>query len=153
MKDTTIKDAIWFVREAHKGQKYSTGDYVNKHILPVYKTVLGLVGPERRDVLLAALLHDVVEDTEYGFVDISRRYSFGITEAVIALTKMDNETYMEYINRCSKVDIAAIVKFADLLRNMESIPISSWDEKKRKGMMKRYLNAMAVIGPRVSEIL
>jgi len=60
---------------------------------------------------------------------------------------------MEYINRCSKVDIAAIVKFADLLRNMESIPISSWDEKKRKGMMKRYLNAMAVIGPRVSEIL
>jgi (p)ppGpp synthase/HD superfamily hydrolase len=73
--------------------------------------------------VLAAWLHDVVEDTAVTFADLQ---DFGFDEEVIsiviALTRDDYETYAEYIERVAKNRSAVRVKLADLADNLASLP-------------------------------
>lgn len=69
---------------------------------------------------IAALLHDVCEDSD---ITVSDLYEFGIpaeaVEAVKALTHKKGEPYADYIQRVKKNPIARAVKLADLEMNMD----------------------------------
>lgn len=88
----------------------------------------------------AALLHDVLEDT-----DITEEYLRGwfpdeVVDAVVALTHQD-EPYDEYIEQVSKNKIARKVKMADLRDNMRAERITTLSAKDAR-RIRRYHQAL-----------
>jgi hypothetical protein len=70
--------------------------------------------------MIAAVLHDVVEDTDWT-IDRLRREGFSETvlAAIDCLTRRDGETYEEFIERAAVNPVARRVKLADLEDNMD----------------------------------
>lgn len=85
---------------------------------------------EDEDVLCAAVLHDVVEDTDATYKDL---YFIGMTanvvDAVHALTKHRGQTYDEYKAAVKANAIARIVKMADLRHNSDLRRLKGVTEK------------------------
>ena len=69
---------------------------------------------------VAALLHDVVEDTEYTLEDLrAMGFPAAAIEAVALLTHDDAEPYLDYVARVKQNPVAAAVKLADLRHNSD----------------------------------
>ena len=69
---------------------------------------------------IAALLHDVMEDTAYTEDDLREEgFSEEIVEALLSLTHREGEDYMEYVERICQNPLAVRVKYADLQDNMD----------------------------------
>ena len=89
-----------------------------------------------------ALLHDIFEDTDATEVEV--RNLIGVDDKVIealwVLTRSKDDTYMDYIEKVSKNEIATIVKLADLKHNMD---ITRYDvlEDSAFSLLKRYHKA------------
>ena len=84
---------------------------------------------------IVALLHDVVEDTDYTLDDL-KKMGFG-EEAIAALkllTHDDGVPYMEYVANIKQNPVARAVKMADLKHNSDVSRVEFVDEK----MQKRY---------------
>ena len=69
---------------------------------------------------IAALLHDVIEDTSVTMADLAKAgFSEKVLDAIQCLTKKEGEEYMDFIQRVSGNEIAAKVKIQDLNDNMD----------------------------------
>ena len=80
---------------------------------------------DRELEMMAAVLHDVVEDTKTTSKDLSDAgYPREVVDAVHALTKRPGEAYDEAITRVLTNEIATKVKLADLEDNMNILRIS-----------------------------
>ena len=118
-----IEYAYLLAKEAHKGQKRWKGeDYFENHVSQVAGLCEELSYPpitgKLRDKLIrGALLHDVVEDTNVTLDEIYFQFDREIGDAVDAITKQENEPYVDYIKRCSKNKLARIVKIQDIKHN------------------------------------
>lgn len=113
---TQLEKAIFIATQAHaaKGQKDKAGA---PYILHPLRMMLRMTTPAE---MMAAVLHDVVEDTDWT-LDALRREGFP-TEVIAALdclTKRAGEPYEEFIARIAPNDIARRVKLADLEDNMD----------------------------------
>lgn len=109
----TLVVAEYVAQMAHFGQVDKAGvDYIHHPI-----TVASLVEGEKEKI--CALLHDVMEDTE--FPETALRILFGdeIVDTLLLLTHRDNESYEEYIERISYSELATKVKIADLTHNSD----------------------------------
>lgn len=72
------------------------------------------------DEKIVALLHDVIEDTNVTVEELRQAgFSTTIINAIIALTRIDGEDYMQFIKRLSLNDLATSVKIQDLKDNMD----------------------------------
>ena len=101
----------------HKGQKYGGHDYYEYHITGVVNT-LELVAKEvTEDMIIVALLHDVLEDTECTWDTIYNIFGDKITTAVSFLTKSVRLSQADYIERIIRCKTPRIVKYADSLFN------------------------------------
>lgn len=112
----TIEDALRLAIEAHEGQKDLDGKPVILHPMTV-----GLAGRNREEVI-AGLLHDVVEDTDFTFEDLLKRgVDESIVEALRLLTHSKEMSYEEYVQRIAQSgnDIALHVKYNDLCHNLK----------------------------------
>ncbi|MFC4993546.1 GTP pyrophosphokinase [Rubritalea tangerina] len=68
---------------------------------------------------MAAVLHDVVEDTEWTFEDLRNEgFNEALIEALDCLTRREGESYKEFIDRLAPNHVARAVKIADLEDNM-----------------------------------
>ena len=69
---------------------------------------------------IVALLHDVIEDTEYTLDDL-RKFGFAedVLSAISLMTHADDVTYMEYVAKIKTNPIAKAVKLADLKHNSD----------------------------------
>jgi (p)ppGpp synthase/HD superfamily hydrolase len=68
---------------------------------------------------MAAVLHDVVEDTECEIRDLADRgFPDAVVTAIEYLTRRPNEVYADYIERLSANDVARRVKIIDLRHNL-----------------------------------
>ena len=114
LAEDMIEKAEKLAREAHKGQKDKVGGEYIEHPLRVSARCTD------KKAKIAALLHDTIEDT-YVTADYLKELGFSdeIVEAVLALSRKDNETYAQFIIRASKNKIANEVKIADLEDNMD----------------------------------
>lgn len=108
------KKALQFMYEAHKNQ-------VDKSNIPyVFHPFSVAYSMETEDETIVALLHDVIEDTQYNISDIKQMgFSDEVIEALICLTHNKKEDYFDYINRISTNMLATKVKLADLLHNSD----------------------------------
>ena len=108
------KKALALCFEAHKEQKDKTG-------LPYVFHPFHLA--EQMDDELStvcALLHDVVEDTEYTLDDISAMgYPGEVTDILALLTHEEGVPYMEYVAKIARNATAKKVKLADLRHNSD----------------------------------
>lgn len=89
----TVLRAFEFAKEAHKGVRRRSGEPYILHPISVAKIVVKEIGLGHKSIA-AALLHDIVEDTEYTVEDIDRLFGGKIASLVDGLTKiksaMDN---------------------------------------------------------------
>lgn len=86
------------------------------------------------DTTVVALLHDVIEDTDYTLDDL-RELGFEdrVISAIALMTHDDAVPYMEYVAEIKKNPIARAVKLADLRHNSDMTrldTVSPWDEKR-----------------------
>lgn len=72
------------------------------------------------DTTVVALLHDVVEDTDYTLEDLRQMgFSEKVLEAIALMTHAPDVPYMEYVARLKVNPIARAVKLADLRHNSD----------------------------------
>jgi len=110
----TLEDAILIAAEAHRGKEDKGGE---PYVLHPLRVMLKLQGAEER---IAAVLHDVVEDTGRELADLAwMGFSEAVVAALDALTHRDGESYEEYVERAAANRIARKVKLADLEDNMD----------------------------------
>lgn len=130
------KKALKLCFEAHKNQVDKTGlPYVFHpfHLAEQMKDEYSTV---------CALLHDVVEDTEYTFEDlINMGFPNEVIEALKLLTHADDVPYMDYVKALSVNPIAKAVKIADLTHNSDTSRLDVVDEwaLKREEKYKKAL--------------
>lgn len=103
-----IKRAFFLAKEAHGGVRRRSGEPYLLHPIAVAKIVVDEIGLGVKSVV-AALLHDVVEDTEYTVEDMERIFGPKIAKMVDGLTKMsgvfnaDTSEQAEYFRKsCSR---------------------------------------------------
>ena len=125
-----IKRAFFLAKEAHQGVRRRSGEPYLLHPIAVAKIVIEEIGLGVKSVV-AALLHDVVEDTEYSVEDMERIFGPKIASMVDGLTKMsgvfnaDTSEQAEYFRKVLLTlsdDVRVIlIKIADRLHNMRTL--------------------------------
>ena len=110
-----LQRAIEIAVEAHRGQVQKSG-------LPYVLHPLALMGAVASvDAKMAAVLHDVVEDTPWTLDDLrAEGYSETVVDALDCLTHRDGESYDDYLDRIAVNELAREVKLADLNDNMNA---------------------------------
>ena len=92
-----------------------------------------------------ALLHDVVEDTDITFEDITGMgFPAEVTDALKLLTHDDAVEYMDYVAKIKHNPIAKAVKLADLSHNSDTSRLDSVDEKALK-RVEKYAAAIKLL--------
>ena len=133
------KKAMKLCYEAHK-------DQVDKSGLP-YVFHPAHVAEQMTDeaTTIVALLHDVVEDTDYTLEDLAAE-GFGkeILEAVALMTHEDDVPYLDYVAKLKNNPIARAVKLADLAHNSDLSRIGEVDDKTRE-RLEKYKKAMELL--------
>ncbi len=131
----TLEDAIALAVQAHRGQPDRYGAPYILHPLRVMQRVEG------KHERMAAVLHDVVEDTSYTLDDLRQMgYPDDVLRAVDHLTRRDDETYEQYVERAAADPVARRVKLADLEDNMDIHRLDTVTDKDRE-RLNRYLKA------------
>ena len=126
-----ITKAFLLAKEAHKGARRRSGEPYILHPIAVARIVCGEIGLGSTSIC-AALLHDVVEDTEYTVEDIKGLFGIKIAQIVDGLTKISSGMFGENVSAQAENfrkllltmsdDIRVIlVKIADRLHNMRTL--------------------------------
>lgn len=151
-----IAKAFIFGADAHETQVRSSGEPYFTH--PV--AVACILAELRMDVdtVIAALLHDVVEDTEYTAEDISERFGDKVAQLVEGVTKLTQirhknkveqqaENFRKLLLSVTKDVRVIFIKLADRLHNMRTLaPLKP--EKKRR-VSKETLDVFAPLAHRL----
>ncbi len=132
--------AYHYARDAHQGQMRKSGEAYITHPVSVAATLAEL-GFDT-DTLVAALLHDVVEDTPATRDEIERFFGGDVALLVDGVTKLDRVTvdskqhqqagtYRKMILAMSKDIRVLVIKLADRLHNMSTLEHMPRDKQKR----------------------
>ncbi|QCZ92075.1 bifunctional GTP diphosphokinase/guanosine-3',5'-bis pyrophosphate 3'-pyrophosphohydrolase [Salinimonas iocasae] len=135
-----VQDAFVLAHEAHDGQMRSSGDPYITH--PV--AVAGILADMHMDheTLMAALLHDVIEDTHFGKADLAEAFGDTVAELVEGVSKLDKiafnskqEAQAENFRKMMMAmvqDIRVIlIKLADRTHNMRTLGALRPDKRRR----------------------
>lgn len=133
----TLERAVMLAAQAHAGQVDKGGA---PYLLHPLRLMLAQHGDEAR---IAAVLHDVVEDSDLCLDDLRREgFSEAVLDAVEALTRRPGESYPEFIARAARDPIARAVKRADLVDNLDLSRIPAPTDQDR-ARIARYQAALA----------
>lgn len=124
--------AAEIARIAHFGQKDKAGEDYIFHPTRVSKNLYG-------NECVVALLHDVVEDSEFTLDDLTREgFSKEVTGAVKALSRRDEEPYETFIRRVGRNKLARAVKLFDLKDNMDLLRLPKLTEEDLERIVKYH---------------
>ena len=133
------KKALDLCFKAHKDQLDKSGLPYVFHPFHLAEQMDG------EDAVCTALLHDVMEDSDYTEENLRNAgFSEEILEALKLLTHEEGVPYMEYIRKLSKNPLARAVKLADLRHNSDLNrleTITEWDLKRAR----KYADARAYL--------
>ena len=151
-----LQDAVLYATQMHFGQERSFGDdkglpYII-HPIRVMSALarervitIGKGAPDRKAILIAGVLHDVVEDTPATLEDVAGMFGSDVASIVDYVTRREDEPYRQFIERSARHPLAIWVKLADLHDNRRGLGKSSHDEslKERYDRAIQYLHAAA----------
>lgn len=94
------------------------------------------------DTTVVALLHDVVEDTDYTIDDLAAMgFNHRVIAAIQLMTHAEGVPYMDYVAKIKDNPIAKAVKLADLAHNSDITRMDVVDEK-AKARVEKYAKAI-----------
>jgi len=146
-----IRKAFDLAADAHKDQRRKTGEPYIYHPIAVAKIVaneIGLGAPS----IASALLHDVVEDTDYTFADIEQLFGETITKIVNGLTKISRlqkdqdvsiqaENFRKMLLTLNDDVRVILIKIADRLHNMQTLSFMREDKQVKIASETLYIYA------------
>ena len=133
------KQAMKLCYEAHRDQTDKSGIPYVFHPIHVAEQMTDEV------TTIVALLHDVVEDTDYTLEDL-RAMGFGeeVIDALALLTHKKHVPYLQYVYQIKDNRIARAVKLADLRHNSDSSRMDELDEK-AMARLEKYKAAIKIL--------
>lgn len=151
-----VQQAYILARDAHAPQFRSSGEPYITH--PV--AVTSILADMRMDheTLMAALCHDVIEDTEYSFDDLKQRFGSTVAELVQGVSKLDKVKFKDIkefeVTNLQKMFLAMtqdirviLIKLADRTHNMRTI--GALKPEKRRRIARETLELYAPIANRL----
>lgn len=100
---------------------------------------------ETEETAIVALLHDLVEDTDYTIEDVKAMgFDPAVVDAIALMTHKDGVDYMDYVRNIKKNPIARAVKLADLAHNSDITRLDVVDEK-AIARQEKYKKTMALL--------
>lgn len=148
---SVVERAFLFAYDAHKNQRRLSGEPYISHLLAVAEILAEL--HMREDVVVAGLLHDVVEDTETTTEQLRAAFGDGVAKMVDGVTKIPELKYeskeKQQAENLHKMLLSMVndlrvilIKFADRLHNMRTI-----GHMTRKQQERIALETMDVYAP------
>lgn len=131
-----LEKAIVLSAGSHLGQRDKQGEPYILHPL----RVMSSVAEHGEAAMIAAVLHDVVEDCDVELFEVRVEFGAEIGDAVDSLSRRDLESYAEFISRCAGNPLGRLVKIADINDNLSRIDGLAEAERIRLG--KRYRSAL-----------
>ena len=135
-----VRVAIEFSRAAHQGQMRQSGDPYVSHPIAVAR----ILTPLHIDAqaIIAALLHDVVEDTEVTTEQVAEKFGKPVAELVDGLSKLDKiqfetledaqaENFRKMLLAMARDVRVILIKLADRLHNMRTLDSMAADKRER----------------------
>ena len=137
-----LLEAVRFAAEKHRNQRRKDSEhspYIN-HPIEVVQLLWEVGGVRDVNVLLAAILHDTVEDTETRPEEISSRFGEQVLSFVMEVTDdknlpKDERKRLQIVNAPHKSYGAKLIKLADKacnVRNLVTMPPKDWSLKRRQ---------------------
>jgi GTP pyrophosphokinase len=146
-----IRKAFNIAVEAHKNMRRRTGEPYIYHPLEVARIVAEEIGLGKTSII-CALLHDVVEDTEYTLADIEKQFGKSVAGIIDGLTKIKDvldigspsiqaENFKKMLLTLSNDVRVILIKLADRLHNMRTLESMPLDKQLRIASETTYLYA------------
>lgn len=150
-----IREAYAFAEAAHRSQKRKSGEPYIIHPLATAVTLAKMKLDAQ--AIVAALLHDVPEDTNFNLIDIEKKFGGEVAGLVMGITKLSKIKYRgieKYAENLRKMFISmaedvrvVLIKMADRLHNMQTL--SALTPQKRKRIA---LEALEIYAPLASRL-
>lgn len=151
-KNQLIRKAFDLAVDAHKNQRRKTGEPYIYHPIAVAKIVADEMGLGATSIA-CALLHDVIEDSDYTYEDIKQQFGEKIADIVKGLTKLTGisnqnkdvslqaENYRKLLLTLSDDFRVILVKIADRLHNMRTLDSMAPEKQKKIASETVYIYA------------
>jgi len=129
-----VKEALLFAMKHHGDARDDSGDsYFEAHVMKVATAVDILGGKE--DVVCAAALHDLIEDTEVTYNDIKEKFGEKVADLVDELTREGKpDDYGYYFPRLRSAE-AIMIKLVDRASNVGRM--GAWSDSRQKAYLKK----------------
>ncbi len=145
-----IRKAFDIALDAHKDQRRKSGEPYIYHPIAVAKIVATEIGLGATSIA-SALLHDVIEDSDYTYADIKKIFGEKIANIVNGLTKISimnhqnisvqSENYRKLLLTLSEDFRVILIKIADRLHNMRTLESMAPDKQKKIASETSYIYA------------
>lgn len=145
-----IRKAFDVALDAHKDQRRKSGEPYIYHPIAVAKIVAAEIGLGATSIA-CALLHDVVEDSDYTYEDMKKMFGEKIANIVNGLTKISimnhqnisvqSENYRKLLLTLSEDFRVILIKIADRLHNMRTLDSMAPDKQKKIASETVYIYA------------
>lgn len=149
-QNKTIRKAFDIALDAHKDQRRKTGEPYIYHPIEVAKIVANEIGLGTTSIA-CALLHDVIEDSDYTYEDLKKIFGKKIADIVNGLTKISvmnhqnisvqSENYRKLLLTLSEDFRVILIKIADRLHNMRTLESMAPDKQKKIASETIYIYA------------
>ncbi len=135
-----VYDAFLLAADAHKGVERKSGDPYITHPLEVARILADM--HLDADTVCAALLHDVIEDTEYTHADLEARFGDVVANLVEGVTKLESHefsdkheatiaSFQKMMQAMTEDFRVVIIKLADRLHNLRTLTHKKPDSRRR----------------------
>ncbi|WP_415326732.1 RelA/SpoT family protein [Chryseobacterium sp. MMS23-Vi53] len=145
-----IRKAFDIALDAHKDQRRKSGEPYIYHPIAVAKIVATEIGLGASSIA-CALLHDVIEDSDYTYEDLKKIFGEKIADIVNGLTKISimnhqnisvqSENYRKLLLTLSEDFRVILIKIADRLHNMRTLESMAPDKQKKIASETVYIYA------------
>lgn len=155
MDDLSKLDLAYLkIDQYHGNQLRKDGSKFNNHLFDVFD-ILKTHGVDNIDVLIASLLHDIIEDTKYSKEDLLKDFGNDIYNYVLECT--DNKTLPKFerkLLQVAKINFlkheSRLIKIADKISNLKSIlnsPPTNWSKERIFGYIawtNKFINNIVI---------
>ncbi|ATC84987.1 bifunctional GTP diphosphokinase/guanosine-3',5'-bis pyrophosphate 3'-pyrophosphohydrolase [Pseudoalteromonas sp. NZS127_1] len=135
-----VQKSYVVAREAHEGQTRSSGEPYITHPVEVTQILAGM--HLDHETLMAALMHDVIEDTDFSQQDLAEIFGETVAELVEGVSKLDKlsfkdkkefqaENYRKMIMAMTQDIRVILIKLADRTHNMRTLGALRPDKRRR----------------------